>query len=102
MKTPVIRAAGGLAALLFCTPLSAPAQTIYLRIHAVRLSDDDGGRAAAITPVQVSDWVKEANAIFARSNAGIRLYFKADSSGPDWQVVKSTVLNRLSSEDNAG
>jgi hypothetical protein len=95
--TPILRSllAASLLALAFAD--HAAAQTIYLRIHAVRLSDDDGTRAAAITPAQVAAWVKEANAILGRSNAGIRLYFKADGTGPDWQEVKSTVLNRLSS-----
>jgi hypothetical protein len=78
----------------------AVAQTIYLRIHAVRVSDDDGTHAAAITPAQVDTWVEEANAIFGRSNAGIRLYFKADGTGPDWQQMENTVLNRLSSGGN--
>lgn len=95
--TPILRSllAASLLASVFAG--DAAAQTIYLRIHAVRLSDDDGSRVAAITPAQVAAWVKEANAIFGRSNAGIRLYFKADGTGPDWQEVKSSVLNGLTS-----
>jgi hypothetical protein len=98
--TPMLRSL--LAACLLACAFAdrAAAQTIYLRIHAVRLSDDDGTRAAAITPAQVAAWVNEANAIFGRSSAGIRLYFKADGNGPDWQEVKSTALNRLASNDN--
>jgi hypothetical protein len=79
----------------------AAAQTIHLRLHAVRVSNDDGSRPADITPVQVATWVSEANAILTRSGAGIRLHFTADQAGPDWQEVQSTTLNRLSSEDQA-
>ena len=95
--TPMFRSLLAASLLALGSAGDAAAQTIYLRIHAVRLSDDDGTRAAAITPAQVAAWVKEANAIFGRSNAGIRLYFKADGIGPDWQEVKSSALNGLTS-----
>jgi hypothetical protein len=91
------------ALLLTVTPASdAAAQTIHLRLHAVRVSNDDGSRAADITPAQVATWVNEANAILTRSSAGIRLHFTADQAGPDWQEVRSTTLNLLSSGDQAG
>lgn len=72
-------------------------QTVHLRLHVIRLSDDNGSRLAAITPPEMLLWVQEANAAFARSNAGIRIHFHASADGPDWEVRKSTALNRLSS-----
>ena len=72
-------------------------QTVHLRLHVIRLSDDNGTRLAAITPPEMLLWVQEANAAFARSNAGIKLHFVATESGPDWEVMKHTTLNQLSS-----
>lgn len=72
-------------------------QTVHLRLHVIRLSDDNGTRLAAITPPEMLLWVQEANAAFARSNAGIKLHFHASTDGPDWEVRKSTTLNRLGS-----
>jgi hypothetical protein len=73
------------------------AQAVHLRIHAIKVANTDGTRPARITPNEVSQWVKTANAIFGASGAGIVLHFVADSNGPDWEVLNSTTLNQLSS-----
>lgn len=95
-------AAGRLAllCLIAAGAASAPAaaQTVHLRLHVIRLSDDNGTRLASITPSEMLSWVQEANAAFARSNAGIRIHFYASADGPDWEVRKSTALNRLASD----
>ena len=43
----------------------ADVETITLRVQAIRLTDDDGGRPADTSPTQFSEWVEFANASFA-------------------------------------
>ena len=86
-----------LAVLLACWTGTLQAQAVHLRLHVIRLADSDGSRAAAITPGQMLEWVSEANAALARSNAGIKLHFVATADGPDWEVMQNTALNRLAS-----
>ena len=85
------------AVLLPLASAAGPAQTVHLRVHAIKVSNTDGTRPAKITPNEVSQWVKTANTIFGASGAGIVLHFVADANGPDWEVMNNTTLNRLSS-----
>jgi len=59
-------------------------------IQAVRISDDDGGRPAAISPRQVKRWVDNANAVYARS--GIRFRYEVSDGLVE---RKSTLLNNV-------
>src|SRR5580704_9607564 len=57
-------------------------------ILAVRVSDDDGGRPAAISPAQVKRWVDRGNQVYA--STGIHFLYKTS----DGMVErKSTLLN---------
>ena len=59
-------------------------------IQAVRISDDDGGRPAAISPRQVKRWVDNANAVYAHS--GIRFRYEVSDGLVE---RKSTLLNNI-------
>jgi hypothetical protein len=48
---------------------------LTMRVHAIPLADDDGGRPADITPAQVTQWVAAANRTFRA--AGITFLFDA-------------------------
>lgn len=65
-------------------------------LHAIRASDDDGRRAAEVTPPEVGKWVDKANEVFAV--AGVRFVFNPDPGGPDWTEIRDTALNNLESK----
>jgi hypothetical protein len=69
-------------------PSSGPLQA---RIQAVKISDDDGRRAARITPAQVQEWVNFANRTFAAAN----VQFQFSPATGDFVELKSTLLNNL-------
>jgi len=68
----------------------APIDAITLRIQAIRLTDDGGGRPADTTPAQFSEWVEFANASFAL--AGIAFAY---DPAADFAEVRNTFLNNL-------
>ncbi len=70
-------------------PEGAP-NRVEVPIQAVRISDDDGGRAAAISAHQVKRWVDYANAVYAHSGVHFR-YEVADGLAER----KSTLLNTI-------
>jgi hypothetical protein len=74
------------------TPGEGPASAgeISLRIQAIRVADDDGGRAADTTTAQFSEWVEFANASFAP--AGIVFAF---DPATDFADVQNTLLNNI-------
>lgn len=98
--------------ILFClTPVSQLAQDpiekkkivtlampYTLRVHAIALSDIRGGRAVAITPEQVKQWVDKANELFKLSGAGIQLAFSTNKLLNNFEVMKNTALNNLASD----
>jgi Ca2+-binding RTX toxin-like protein len=61
---------------------------LTIRVEGVLVSDDDGGRAAAVTPAQFATWIARANEVYAPG--GIRFAFDRAS---DWATLRSTVLN---------
>lgn len=61
--------------------------------HAIRASDDDGRRAAEVSPQEVAKWVDKANEVFAP--AGVKFVFNPDARGPDWTEIRDTALNSL-------
>lgn len=61
---------------------------IRARIQAVFLSDDDGGRAVAMTPAQVVRWIEYANGVFAAAH----VVFDFDPV-TDVTELRSTILN---------
>ena len=61
-----------------------------LRIHAIPLSDDDGGRAFNFTAADLADLVKRANLRF--KPASIEIAFDPQH---DWRPRRSTALNNL-------
>lgn len=69
-------------------PASGP---IYVRIQAIKVSDDDGKRAARITPAQVTQWVNFANRVFSVAN----VQFQFQPGRGDFVELKSTLLNNL-------
>jgi hypothetical protein len=78
------------------------AHPIYnLRVHAIKLSNDDGSEPTPITPQQVKQWVDKANHIFYISGAGINLQFDPNPGGPDWKTLKNSRLNHISSGDQS-
>jgi hypothetical protein len=76
---------------------SAPRRKYRLPIHAIKVMDDDGLRAADITPHQVAQWVDKANEVF--SDSGIQFDFRAEPNGPDWTEIRDTALNNLQAEE---
>ncbi|HEX7589254.1 MAG TPA: hypothetical protein VF478_13140 [Anaerolineae bacterium] len=72
-------------------PLPNPAYPLLTaRIQAIQIGDDDGGRAARITPQQFKRWVDKANEVFAR--ASIRLLY---DPGLDFTAFKRTLINDM-------
>lgn len=69
---------------------------LRIRVHAVRCADDNGGRAAAVTPANVVDWVAKANEVYAR--AGVQFEF---DPGQDFVERRDTTLNRLMRKSDA-
>ncbi len=63
---------------------------IVIPIQAVKISDDDGRRPAAVSPAQVKHWIDYANAVYA--GCGIRFRY-AISDG--FAERKSTLLNNI-------
>ncbi len=60
-----------------------------IRVRAVPLSDDDGGHAPQVTPIQFTDALERANRAFC--GTGIQFQFDATN---DWAPLKSTSMNR--------
>lgn len=72
-------------------PRTAPrAVKRILRIHAIPLSDDNGGRAPTFTAADLTDLVKRANERF--KGTSIELAFDPKH---DWRPRRSTALNNL-------
>ncbi len=67
--------------------------TLSMRVHAIFLSDDDGGRATNITPEQVAIWVDTANKIYAK--AKIQLEFDEGPDSEDLENLNNTSLNSM-------
>lgn len=62
-----------------------------VRLHVIRVADDDGGRPANMTPDLFMQSVTKANEIYAP--AGIQFQFDPNPSGPDWTTLNSTLIN---------
>ena len=75
---------------------ASASETITLRVQAIRLTDDDGGRPADTSPAQFSEWVEFANASFAP--AGIAF---AHDPMADFAEVRSTFLNNLADPNDS-
>jgi len=69
----------------------APEPLLVVRIMAIALVDDDGGRATAIDVERVRRWVDFANDVYRR--AGIRFDFLPETGG--FLHMKNTTLNNL-------
>lgn len=65
--------------------------TTKIRVHFIRVHDDDGGRPADITPSQAANLVTNANTILAQTNVTL-LYDSAN----DFSDFNSTMLNNMS------
>jgi hypothetical protein len=63
-----------------------------VHLHAVRVADNDGLRAANITRLQVKSWVDYANQVY--SVAGVRFAFDPNNQD-DWSAVNDTMLNNM-------
>jgi hypothetical protein len=69
---------------------ASASETITLRVQAIRLADDDGGRPADTAAAEFSQWVDFANASFAP--AGIAFAY---DPAADFAEVRNTFLNNL-------
>jgi hypothetical protein len=69
---------------------SAPAETISLRLQAIRVADDDGGRPAAIDAELFGEWVSFANLAFASTG----VVFSYDPAA-DFAEIRNTLLNNI-------
>lgn len=69
---------------------SKPASLYKVRVNAIAVSDDDGGRAPTVTPAQFKTWIDATNKIYAR--AGIQLVFDPEA---DWTTLRSTLANDI-------
>lgn len=88
---------GEAASLLQAAATAATAPVgIELRVQAVRVADDDGGRAADTSPEEFGEWVAFANASFAP--AGIRFLY---DPAADFTDVRSTLLNNLADPNDS-
>jgi len=56
-----------------------------VRIHAVRVRDQDGTDAGRLTAAQVRAWVERANQLLAP--ASLEVYFIGDERGPDFETM---------------
>lgn len=83
----------------FYNPAKSPTVKFTIPIHAVRVSDTDGGRLTSISPVQVKSWVDYANDIYAP--IGVRFRFDPRVDGPDWSELKHTVINSMAGNADA-
>jgi len=68
-----------------------------IEIHAVRVSDDDGTREAAITPTEVRRWVDYANTVYEPAGIQFRFFPEAFSH---WSTLKSTLINNMMGEEH--
>jgi hypothetical protein len=78
------------------TSLAAVLPAFQVRIHAVRLTDDNGGRATAITRDEVRQWVDFANQVHSAAN--IRFLFDAGANSADFVTVANTAINSTSQD----
>lgn len=69
---------------------ASASEAITLRVQAIRLADDDGGRPADTTAAEFSQWVDFANVSFA--SAGIAFAY---DPAADFAEVRNTFLNNL-------
>jgi hypothetical protein len=82
-----------LSVVITCLAQTAPKGTPFradIPIVAVRISDDDGGRRAAIVPAQLKRWLDYANFVYA--SAGIHYHYQTSDGMVD---RKSTLLNNV-------
>lgn len=77
-------------------PAEVAKRRYVVPFHAIKASDDDGRRAAEVTPADVAKWVDKANEVFAA--AGVKFVFNPDPRGPDWTEIRDTALNNLESK----
>ena len=82
--------------LLVGTPAASASETITLRVQAIRLADDDGGRPADTSPAQFAEWVDFANVSFAP--AGIAFAY---DPATDFAEVRDTFLNNLADPNDS-
>ena len=87
----ILLSSAGIAAQQDSTPL------ITVHIQAIRVSDDDGGRPARVTPAQFKEWVDFANRCYA--DADIRFLFSRKEG--DFGSLKSTLLNNMTATQDS-
>ncbi len=61
-----------------------------VRLRVVRMANDDGSNQTAVTPANVTEWVREANLVFAP--AELRILFDPTN---DFETRRNTRLNEL-------
>lgn len=66
------------------------ATTYTIRVHAIALSDADGGRACTVTPERFAQAIEGVNGIFAPAH--VRFAFDPQK---DWHPRRDTSLNNL-------
>src|SRR5262249_8570525 len=73
-----------------CAACGAESRPTTVRIHAVLVSDDDGGHPCPINATDIRTWVDKANEIWA--GTGVTLQF---DPAADTSTLKSTLLNAM-------
>lgn len=77
------------ASLALAARGESPPAVAVVRVQAVRCADDNGGRAAAISPEELRRWLDFADGVYAP--AGIR--FECDPARGEWTELKDTIIN---------
>jgi hypothetical protein len=70
---------------------ASPRPVLTVKVLAVRVMDDDGGRPAAINPQEVQALVAEANRIYKPAN----VWFYFESTPEYFQPLRNTLINSL-------
>lgn len=84
---------GLVAGLVLSLPALAGPVRLDFPVQAVILSDDDGSRAAHITPAEIRVWVKHANDVWRQARIGFEV------EDPPL-VLRSTLLNGMMGESD--
>lgn len=70
---------------------AVPFNPCVIRLHAVRVSDDDGSRRASVECEQVQRWVDYANKVYKPAT----VQFTFDSDKGDFTDLRSTIINSM-------
>lgn len=76
--------------MLALGPQTTPPPPVQVPVHALIVSDDDGGRRAGVTAEQFTQWVEFANHAFR--DVQVRFTFDPQE---DWGELRNTLINDI-------